>query len=661
MNTLNWVTEPNSRRPRKKHGKILEEMDKTKREASPARNGLVGRVVASFRPYWPQVLLVGLLILVTAGLGVVNPVLIRVVFDDALFPAGGPDLTLLWILAGVMGATTIVGGFLGIGQTYQTNRVGQKVMRDLRDRLYRHLQSQPLSFFTNTRTGEIQSRVSNDVAGVQNVVTSTVSNVISNGVIFISTLVAMLILSWQLTLVAMATVPFFAAMTKIIGERRRAVTAEAQRSTAEMTAITQETLSISGILLSKLFGRQGQEIARFSQENRRLSDLAVREQMTGQTFWAVMQVFFSISPVAIYVLAGYLLFGGTGGISAGTIVAFTTLQTRLYFPIGILLQVSVELQSSLALFERIFEYLDIKPRIVDAPNAIEVKPEQVSGKVTFESVRFNYDASPEDDGQDGFLKNRDHQWALDGVNFGISPGQLAAFVGPSGAGKTTITYLISRLYDVTEGAVVIDDVDVRQIRLSSLPHLIGYVTQESYLFHASLRDNLLYGNPSASHKEIEDAAKAAFIHERILEFPDGYETIVGERGYRLSGGERQRLAIARVILHQPKILILDEATSALDTISERFVQAALEPLIKGRTTIAIAHRLSTIMAANVIFVVDRGRIAEQGTHEQLLTQHGLYAHLYEEQFGGGRVEARCEDGIILSDGTVVPVGKPVAS
>ena len=623
---------------------------------------LVPRILAAFRPYAGRVTLVGLLILVTAGLGVVNPVLIQVVFDSALFPeTGGPNMRLLWILAGVMAGTTVVSGGLGIVQTYLTNLVGQRVMRDLRDTLYRHLQGLSLGFFTGTRTGEIQSRVANDVGGVQRVVTNTVSDVLSNVVILISTVAAMLVLSWELTIVAVATAPFFFALSRLVGARRRAIAAEAQQSTAEMTAITQETLSISGIMLAKLFGRQNREIDRFHNENQRLSELVIRQQMTGQSFFTLMQIFFSVSPVVIYLLAGYMLMGGgVNQVSAGTIVAFTTLQSRLYFPIGRLLEVSVELQASLALFERIFGYLDIKPEIVDAPDAVELAPERVAGAVKFDSVRVNYSAThgdSEDGTAVGAMTVADNgnasQWALDGVSFEIKPGQLAAFVGPSGAGKTTISYLIPRLYDATEGSISIDGIDVRKIRQASLAGLIGYVTQESYLFHASIRDNLLYGNARASQQDVEAAARAAYIHDRIMEFPDDYDTVVGERGYRLSGGERQRLAIARVILHQPRILILDEATSALDTASERYVQSALEPLMRGRTTVAIAHRLSTIMAADVIYAIDHGRVVEHGSHSELLARGGLYAKLYEEQFDGGLVECYCEDGVVMSDGEIV--------
>ena len=618
------------------------------------QQSLIRRIAASFRPYRSQITIVGLLILFTAGLGVVNPLLIRVIFDSALFPeSGSPNLNLLWTIAGVMAGITAVTSAIGIVQTYVTNQVGQKVMRDLRDRLYRHLQTLSLGFFTGTKTGEIQSRVTNDVGGVQNVVTSTITDILSNIVILISTVIAMAILSWQLTLVAVGIVPVFAFLTRIVGEKRRAVSAEVQKSTAEMTAITQETLSISGIMLSKLFGRQKLEIERFHWENQHLSDLVVRRQMTGQSFWAVMQTFFSISPVIIYVLAGYLISGiGRDGISPGTIIAFTTLQARLYFPIGTLLQVSVELQSSMALFERIFEYLDIKADIVDDPEAVDIQPERVAGAIRFDSVRVNYVSNNEEAQESARTGDPEPRWALDGIDFEILPGQLAAFVGPSGAGKTTISYLIPRLYDANEGRVLIDGIDVRKIKLESLSRMIGYVSQENYLFHASIRNNLLYSKPDATQDEMEAAARAAYIHDRIMEFAEGYDTIVGERGYRMSGGERQRLSIARVILHQPKLLILDEATSALDSASERYVQAALEPLMKERTTVAIAHRLSTIMAADVIFAINRGRIVERGTHSELLSRGGLYAQLYDEQFQGGKVECHCEDGVIFSDGTV---------
>ncbi len=633
-------------------------VDKRNTEGLPLPSSpMLGRTIRLFRPYRIYVISVAVLILLTASIGVINPLLIRTVFDSGLFPeSGGPDMELLWILAAIMTSIAIANGLMGVLQTYMTNSVGQSVMRDLRDRVYAHLQGMSLGFFTSTRTGEIQSRISNDVGGIQSVVTSTLTDTLSNTVIFLSTLVAMLILSWQLTIVAVATVPFFFALTRFVGKKRRAVTSEAQRSMAEVTAITQETLSVSGIMLAKLFGRQSQETDNFHRHNQELSDLAVRQQMIGHTFFAVVMTFLSISPAFIYLLAGVLLAGdGSSAVSPGTIIAFTTLQSRLYFPVGRLLQVSVELQSSMALFERIYGYLDLKQDIVDSPDAAPLDLGRVSGGITFDAVRVNYARSygeADDESDEKETEAESRMWALDGVSLNIPPGQLAAFVGPSGAGKTTLAYLVPRLYDVTEGSVSIDGTDVRNIRQVDLATVIGFVTQDSYLFHDTMEKNLLYARPDATRDEMIAAAKAAYIHDRIMEMPEGYDTVVGERGFRLSGGERQRLSIARVILHQPRVLILDEATSALDTASERYVQSALQPLMRDRTTMVIAHRLSTIIAADVIYVVDRGRIVEHGPHDELLAKGGLYANLYQDQFGGGRIEAYCEDGVIFSDGSI---------
>ena len=595
------------------------------------------RVVPLFRPYKAQVAAVVGLIVVTSTIGIINPLLIQTVFNKALFVPGGPNLHLLVILVAIMAVVPIVNGAIGILQTYETTRVGQLVMRDLRDRLYAHLQTLPLAFFTSTKTGEIQSRLANDVGGVQSVVTTTASTILANVVIFVSTIVAMIILSWQLTIVALITVPAFFWLTKTVGERRRQVARSTQESLAAMSALSEETLSVSGVLLAKAFGNQARDTTRYHQENQRLADLEVRQQMIGQGFYAIVQSFLSITPAAVYLVAGLLLAHGTA-ISAGTVVAFTTLQTRLYFPIGQLLQVSVELRSSLALFDRIFEYLDVVPDIVDAPDAVDLPAISSGGRVALREVYFRYPGAPVD--------------ALAGVSLQADPSQLVALVGPSGAGKTTISYLIPRLYDVTGGSVQIDGVDVRRVRQTSLAASIGFVTQESYLFHDSILANIRYGRPVASMAEVEEAARAAYIHDRIMEFPDGYDTTVGERGYRLSGGEKQRLAIARVLLHDPRILILDEATSALDTASEREVQKALDTLMGSRTTIAIAHRLSTIVNADVINVIDGGRVVESGTHRSLLRQGGVYASLYQEQFEGGKIQWRCADGDVLADGTI---------
>jgi len=595
------------------------------------------RIVPLFRAYRAQVAAVVGLIVVTSTIGIINPLLIQTVFNKALFVPGGPNLRLLVILVAIMAVVPIVNGAIGILQTYETTRVGQLVMRDLRDRLYSHLQTLPLAFFTSTKTGEIQSRLANDVGGVQLVVTTTASSILANVVIFVSTIVAMVIISWQLTIVAVVTVPAFFWLTKIVGERRRKVSRSTQESLAAMSALSEETLSVSGVLLAKVFGNQARDSIRYHEENQRLADLEVRQQMIGQGFYAIVQSFLSITPAAVYLVAGLLLAKGTA-ISAGTVVAFTTLQTRLYFPIGQLLQVSVELRSSLALFDRIFEYLDVVPDIVDAPDAVDLPVISSGGRVALREVYFRYPGASQD--------------ALAGVSLQAAPGQLVALVGPSGAGKTTVSYLIPRLYDVTGGSVQIDGLDVRHVRQASLAAAIGFVTQESYLFHDSILANIRYGRPTASMAEVEEAARAAYIHDRIMEFPDGYDTTVGERGYRLSGGEKQRLAIARVLLHDPRILIMDEATSALDTASEREVQQALDTLMRSRTTIAIAHRLSTIVNADVINVIDAGRAVEAGTHRSLLRQGGVYASLYQEQFEGGKIQWRCADGDVLADGTI---------
>lgn len=630
----------------------------------PVDRATVRRVVDTFRPYRRTVGLVAFAIALTSGLGVINPLLIAVIFNNALFGEQGtcageacPNLPLLYRLVALMIVVPIVTSLIGIAQTYWANQVGLKVMQDLRNSLYAHLQNMPLRFFTSTRTGEIQSRLSNDVGGVQSVVTDTASNVLANVVTIISTLVAMLLISVPLTLLSLALMPLFLWLTVKVGRARREVATSTQKTLADLSAITEETLSVSGILLSKSFGRQTHEIGRFRDENQRLTGLQIRQTMIGRSFFAVVGTFFSITPALVYLVSGWVMSGG-GDVNAGDIVAFTTLQSRLFFPIGSMLQVSTEVQSSLALFDRIFEYLDLRHDIQDAPDAVTLDPSGVRGAVELRDVRFRYDepeqrSTPASPSDLAAASEAPREWTLQDVSMRIEPGQLAALVGPSGAGKTTVTYLVPRLYDVQQGSVTIDGHDVRGISLESLGENIGVVTQETYLFHTTIRRNLLYGRPDASQEQVEAAARAANIHERIAELPDGYETVVGERGYKLSGGEKQRLAIARVVLKDPRILILDEATSSLDTTSERLVQAALEPLMEGRTTIAIAHRLSTILKADVIFVIDRGRLVEQGTHQELLDRAGLYARLYEQQFRGGLVQAEFEDGVILASGEVV--------
>ncbi len=641
------------------------EPDRSLREALSDRQ-VLRRAARLFAPYRLQVAIVTVAILVTAGLGVANPLLIRATFDKALFVPGGPRIGLLVELVGLMIAIPIVSSLVGVYQSWLTNTTGQSVMRDLRATLYNHLQNMPLRFFTATRTGEIQSRLANDVGGLQVVITDVASSVLSNLVILLSTLVAMLVLSWQLTVLSLFLLPLFVVLTRRVGRARRQVTGETQEALAEMSATTEETLSVSGVLLAKVFGRQRAEAERYGEQNERLARLQVRQQMIGRSFFAVVSTFFSITPALVYLVAG-LTYRHGGQLSPGTLVAFTTLQARLFMPIGQVLQISTEVASSLALFSRIFDYLDMHPDIVDAPDAATLPATQVRGEVGLDQVWFSYDAVPASlsavrdgpaasagggSGGNGGPRSR---WALRDLDLRVEPGMLAAIVGPSGAGKTTISYLIPRLYDTTRGRVLLDGHDVRKLTLSSLSDAIGMVTQESYLFHASVRRNLMYARPEATEEELVAAATAAYIHDRITELEHGYDTVVGERGYRLSGGEKQRLAIARVVLKDPRVLILDEATSSLDTASERIVQAALQPLMRGRTTIAIAHRLSTILAADVIFVLDRGRLIESGSHADLLAHGGLYRKLYDQQFGGGAVEARCHNGLIMSNGQVISI------
>ena len=553
----------------------------------------------------------------SAGIGVISPFLLREVLDVAI---PEQNVTLLtWLVAGMI-VIPIISGVVMVFQTLLSNRIGQSVMHDLRTQVYRHLQRLSLAFFTRTRTGEVQSRIANDIGGIETVVTSTATSVLANVTTVLATVVAMVLLDWRLAVFSLALLPLFVWLTKRVGDQRKKVTAERQASLADVSSIVQESLSVSGILLGKTMGRTEDLARRFETESGRLAELEVRSRMTGRWMMAAIQTTFAVMPALVYWFAGFTIAQGSATITIGTLVAFTTLQTRLFFPIGSLLGVQVEVQSSLALFDRIFEYLDQKVDIVEGTETLP----SARGEVKLESVWFRYD---------------DAAWTLQDVSFEVPPGTKTALVGETGSGKTTCAYLVARLYDATEGTVSIDGADVRSLTFESLAAAVGVVSQETYLFHATVRENLRFARPEATDDEIEDAAQAAQIHELIATLPDGYDTMVGERGYRFSGGEKQRIAIARTILRNPPVLVLDEATSSLDTQTERLVQEALERLSEGRTTIAIAHRLSTVRDADQIVVLDRGRVVEIGTYDELIGLGGRFAELAARDDGAPTVAA----------------------
>ncbi|MGM7671977.1 ABC transporter ATP-binding protein [Microbacterium sp. A93] len=610
---------------------------------APTISGLGKRVVSLFRPYLGRIIITGILVVIGAAIAVIPPLIVQRIFDDALFPVAGgsPQIGLLIRLVLIMVGLFLVSAVLGVGQTWLTSTVGNSVTGDLRVRLFQHLQAMELGFFTRTKTGVIQSRLQNDVGGVSGVLTNTVTSILGNVVTVAASLVAMIIIDWRLTLIAIVIMPFLIIVQRRVGQVRARIAGETQESLSELTSITQETLSVSGMLLSKSFNRQRTESARYQAENENQVTLQVRRAMSGQGFFAVVQVLMASVPAVIYLVSGYLIAGGAGAITAGTVVAFTTVQARLLQPLMGLMRVSLDLQTSSALFARIFEYLDLVPEIKDAPDAITVdEAPGPRGRVEFDKVIFRYPDAAEDS-----------RPTLQGISFVADPGQHVAFVGPSGAGKTTVLYLAPRLYEAHGGAVLFAGADVRTLTQESIIDNIGIVSQETYLFHSTIRENLMYAKPEASEEEMIAACEAANIHHIIAGFERGYDTIVGERGYRLSGGEKQRIAIARVLLKDPPVLLLDEATSALDTVSERVVQEALDEASKGRTTISIAHRLSTVMGADVIHVIEAGQIVESGTHSELLAQGGLYAELAAQQVAASRVlEAEAvAEGTITGD------------
>jgi len=566
------------------------------------------RVARLFIPYRWQLALVTAIIVASSIVGLASPFLLRAVIDTAL-PARNVRL-LAWLVAGMVAVAAVTSVF-GVLQTWISTKVGQHVMHELRTGVFAHLQRQSIAFFTRTRTGEVQSRITNDIGGMESVVTSTATSVAANFTTAIATAVAMVALSWRLSLISLVVMPPAIYLTRKVARMRRTITTQQQRELADLNVTVEEGLSINGIQLAKTMGTGPSLIQRFTESSARLIDLELRSQLAGRWRMASLSVIFAAIPAIIYLAAGLPVTAGT--ITIGTLIAFTTLQNSLFRPITGLLNTSVSVISSLALFARIFEYLDLPVEVADPAHPVELDPAQVTGHVRVEGVSFTYPGADRP--------------ALSRIDLDIPAGNTLALVGETGSGKTTLGALIARLYDPGSGSVRIDGTDIRDMRLTDLASVVGVVSQETYLLHASVRENLRYAKPGATDADIEAAARAAQVHDLIAGLPDGYDTMVGSRGYRFSGGEKQRIAIARTLLRDPRVLVLDEATSALDTETERAVQQAFDALAKGRTTITIAHRLSTVRNADQIVVLDRGRIAEAGTHTSLITGNGRYALL----------------------------------
>ena len=580
----------------------------TAAEKAQAREVSLRRIARLFTPYRWQLGIVTAIIAASSVVGLASPFLLRAVIDNAL-PEKNLRL-LVWLVIGMVAVAAVTSVF-GVIQTWISTKVGQHVMHALRTSVFAHLQRQSVAFFTRTRTGEVQSRIQNDIGGMESVVTSTATSIASNLTTVVATAVAMVALSWRLSLISLVVMPPAVYLTRKVAGMRRAITTQQQRELADLNVTIEEGLSISGVQLAKTMGTAPSLVRRFTDSSARLIDLELRSQLAGRWRMASLSIIFAAIPAIIYLSAGLPF--TAGAISIGTLIAFTTLQNTLFRPITGLLNTSVSVVSSLALFARIFEYLDLPVDVDDPAHPVEVDPARITGHVHLEDISFAYPGADRP--------------ALSGVGLDVPAGRTLALVGETGSGKTTLASLIARLYDPSSGAVRIDGIDIRDIRLADLASIVGVVSQETYLLHTTVRENLRYAKPEATDAEIEDAARAAQIHDLISGLPDGYDTMVGSRGHRFSGGEKQRLAIARTLLRDPRVLVLDEATSALDTETERAVQKAFDTLAEGRTTITIAHRLSTVRNADQIVVLDHGRIAEAGTHASLVADNGRYAAL----------------------------------